>query len=81
MSWLSSRLSRVGAAARGGVYGAVLRYLGGLRFPAVFFLAVTLFVVDLIVPDTIPFADEILLGLVTILIGRLKRPTQTAVDS
>jgi len=81
MSWLSSRLSRVGAAARGGVYGAVLRYLGGLRFPAVFFLAATLFVMDLIVPDVIPFADEILLGLVTILIGRVRRPHEVARDS
>ena len=77
MSWLSSRLSRIGVAARGGVYGAVLRYLGRLRFPTVFFLAATLFVVDSLVPDVIPFADEILLGLVTIAIGRLKKPDES----
>jgi hypothetical protein len=36
-------------------------------------LAAVVFVVDLILPDVIPFADEILLGLITLLLGTLKK--------
>jgi hypothetical protein len=51
----------------------VLRWAEGLRFPTLFLLTATLFVVDLIVPDLIPLADEILLGLGTLLLGNLRR--------
>ncbi|HZI63994.1 MAG TPA: DUF6116 family protein [Thermoanaerobaculia bacterium] len=45
------------------------RLLGRLRFPTLFKLAAFLFVADLFVPDLIPFADEILLGVLTLLLG------------
>lgn len=48
------------------------RFAGELRYPQLFFLTGALFVVDLVVPDLVPFADEILLGLLTVLLGRLK---------
>ena len=44
----------------------------GLRFPALFFLFAALTVADLIVPDAIPLIDEILLALVTLLLGLLR---------
>lgn len=50
----------------------VLRYAGRLRYPQLFLLTAALFVVDLVIPDAIPFADEILLGLGTLLLGSLK---------
>ena len=40
-----------------------------LRFPQLFGLFAALFFFDLIVPDLVPFADEILLGLGTALFG------------
>lgn len=43
-----------------------------LRFPQLFWLTLVLFLVDLVVPDMIPFADEILLGLATALFGALR---------
>ena len=43
-----------------------------LRFPTLFFLIALLFVVDLIVPDFIPFVDEIILGLMTVVLGLLR---------
>ncbi len=49
------------------------RYLESLRFPWLMLLAALLFVIDLFVPDAVPFIDEILLGLVAVLLGRLKR--------
>jgi hypothetical protein len=44
-----------------------------LRQPQLFLLAGVVFVADLLVPDAIPFVDEILLGLVTALLGSWRR--------
>ena len=52
--------------------GLIQRFLGRLRFPQLFTLAALLFVVDLLIPDLIPFADEILLGLMTTLFASWK---------
>lgn len=43
-----------------------------LRFPTLFVLAGLLFLVDLLVPDFIPFIDEIILGLVTVMLGLMR---------
>jgi hypothetical protein len=51
----------------------IARFAAGLRFPTLFALVAALFVLDLIVPDLIPFADEILLALGTLLLGSLKK--------
>lgn len=53
--------------------GPVLRWLRGLRFPWLFAVTVLLLVADLAIPDIIPFADEILLGLLATLLGMLRR--------
>jgi len=55
------------------IVGWLIARLTRLRFPWLFGVAAVIFVVDLIVPDVIPFADEILLGLVTALLGSIKR--------
>lgn len=49
------------------------RYAESLRFPWLLLLTSVLFVVNLFVPDALPFVDEIILALVAILLGRLKR--------
>ena len=49
------------------VLAALLQWAGRLRFPQLFALTAGLFLVDLIIPDPIPFADELLLGLLTLL--------------
>lgn len=43
-----------------------------LRFPVLFAVTASLFIVDLVVPDVIPLADEILLGLGAALFGSLR---------
>jgi hypothetical protein len=43
--------------------------VGRLRYPWVFALLLVLFLADLIVPDPIPFVDELMLGLLTFLVG------------
>jgi hypothetical protein len=51
----------------------LIRFAAGLRFPKLLAIAAALFIIDLIIPDMIPFADEILLGLLSLLLGSLKK--------
>lgn len=56
-----------------GLFAILTRYLGGLRYPWLFGITAALLLADLIIPDLIPFADEILLAVVTMLLGARKR--------
>lgn len=49
-----------------------LAYAAKLRFPTLFKLTAILFAVNLLVPDFVPFIDEILLGLGTALLASWK---------
>jgi hypothetical protein len=60
----------VGPAVRAGLFR---RFLGRLRFPQLFVVFLVLFGIDLVVPDLIPFADEIGLALITLLLGAWKQ--------
>lgn len=53
--------------------GLIQELASRLRFPQLFVLAVVLFLVDLFIPDPIPFLDEILLGLLTVLFGMWRK--------
>lgn len=60
----------------------ITRFASRLKFPQLFAFVATLFVIDLIIPDLIPFFDEILLGLLTLLLGSLKnKESRTAPES
>ena len=61
------------ALSRTPVIGAVLAFAGRLRFPTLFFLTAALFALDLVVPDAIPFADEVLLGLAALVLSRWRK--------
>ena len=58
---------------RGMISKAVGEFAARLRFPQLFTVVLVIFLVDLAVPDMIPFLDEILFGLLTVLLGSLKR--------
>ncbi len=51
----------------------ILRIARRLRFPQLFMLTAGLFVLDLLIPDLIPFLDEFVLGLATLLFGAWTR--------
>ncbi|HEY5804970.1 MAG TPA: DUF6116 family protein [Lysobacter sp.] len=51
----------------------LLTFLGKLSFPRLFVLTGALFLLDLAVPDFIPLADELLLGLGTLLLASWKK--------
>jgi len=48
-------------------------YVSSLRFPRLLALTALIFAADLILPDAIPFVDEILFGLVTALLATMKK--------
>ena len=57
-----------------GLVGALLaRYAARLRFPQLFAFTGTLFLLDMLIPDLIPFMDEAMLGLLTLMLGMWRR--------
>lgn len=61
------------ATSRGLVGGLLGHLVGRLRFPQLFLLTGGLFLLDLLIPDLIPLADELALGLVTLLLGSWRK--------
>lgn len=51
----------------------LLQYASELRFPWLFGLTLGIFAVDLVLPDFIPFVDEILLGLLALILAMIKK--------
>lgn len=50
----------------------LLGWLGRLSFPRLFLVTAALFGITLVVPDPLPFVDELLLGLGTLLLANWK---------
>ena len=50
----------------------IVKFLAGLATPRLFLAAATLFGLDLLIPDVIPFVDEALLLMVTLIFSRRK---------
>ncbi len=63
--------------------GIIHRLLGGmnLRFPGLFALLATVFLIDLVVPDFIPFVDEIILAILTAIFALWKDRRATIVTT
>lgn len=53
--------------------GPILGWFGKLSYPRLFVATAALFVADMLLPDFIPFVDELLLGLGTLLLANWKR--------
>ncbi len=62
----------LGLSMKNPLTSRLLGWAGGLRFPKLAMITAGLFVADLLIPDFIPFIDEILLGLATLLLGNLR---------
>lgn len=58
----------------------IFAFASRLRFPTLFLVTAGLFVLDLLVPDFIPFIDELLLGLGTLLLSSWKRRGPPPID-
>jgi hypothetical protein len=66
------------AAVRNPIVALISRFAAKLRYPQLFLVTAALFVLDLVIPDVIPFADELLLGLGTLLLAGLKQRKDAA---
>ena len=53
--------------------GLFMAFANRLRFRNLFLLILGLFIIDLLVPDFIPMIDEIILGLLTIILANWKK--------
>ncbi len=62
--------------------GPFLAHASRLRFPTLFKITLGLFLLDLFIPDVIPFIDEILLGLGALVLSSWQRPKdeRTVID-
>ncbi len=63
----------------------LLNWMRGLRFPTLAAIAAAIFLIDLLIPDFIPMIDELMLGLVTLLLAswkkqRAERPPKSAAN-
>ncbi|MBS3744964.1 MAG: hypothetical protein KGY48_11475 [Wenzhouxiangellaceae bacterium] len=59
----------------------VRRFLERRRFPTLMLLGAVLFIANLLVPDPLPFVDEALMLIATVLIGSVrskKKPAQAS---
>ena len=59
----------------------LLGYARQLRFPKLFAITVLLFLTDLFIPDFIPFADELLLGLVAMILASVKQRRRDSLEA
>lgn len=50
----------------------ISRFLAGLATPRLFLVAATLLGLDLLIPDMVPFIDEALLAILTLVFARRK---------
>ena len=57
---------------RRAVSAGLLAWARKRRYPTLLLITGGLFVVDLVVPDLVPFVDELLLGLGTLVLARWK---------
>lgn len=65
---------------RRGLIGGLTRWASTRRFPTLLALTGTVFLIDLVVPDVLPVADELFLGLATLALARWKEERTAAHD-
>ncbi|MEM9388438.1 MAG: DUF6116 family protein [Pseudomonadota bacterium] len=51
-------------------------YASRLKFPKLLAVTAALFIIDVLIPDVVPFADELLLGLITAVLASLRDRAQ-----
>ena len=67
--------------SKNALFTLLTAFASRLRYPQLFLLTGAVFVVDLLIPDLIPFVDELLLGLLTLLLGSLKKKGKIPPDT
>ncbi|PKM14414.1 MAG: hypothetical protein CVV12_14070 [Gammaproteobacteria bacterium HGW-Gammaproteobacteria-2] len=63
------------------ILAPILHFARKLRFPTLFMLTLSLFVLNVLIPDPLPFIDEILLALGTLLFAAWRRKPDAGPDA
>lgn len=66
----------MGILMRGGMAGILVRWASRLRFPYLFLLTAVLFVLNLFIPDVLPLVDELIMGLVAMLMASFRKKSE-----
>ncbi len=61
--------------------GLLRRFLSRLAFPQLFLLLVALFAIDIVTPDPILFLDELILGVLAVMLGMWRRRDEEDTDA
>ena len=59
----------------------IRRFLERRRFPTLMLLGAVLFIANLLIPDPLPFVDEILMLIATVAIGSVRSRKEPPTDS
>lgn len=52
--------------------GPLMGFASRLRFPTLFFMALGLWAINMVIPDPLPLIDEIVMGLLTLMLATWK---------
>lgn len=55
--------------------GPLMDFVNRLRFKNLFILITVLLIIDLLLPDMVPMLDEIILGILAVILGNMKKKT------
>jgi hypothetical protein len=63
------------------LFGPIQRFLERRRFPTLFMLLAALFAANLFIPDAIPLVDELIMLVVTVIVGAFRKRRKEAPDA
>lgn len=58
--------------------GPIMGFASRLKFPTLFAITLGLWALNMIIPDPLPLVDEIVMGLVTLMLATWKKPRDPA---
>jgi hypothetical protein len=61
--------------------GPLMGFASRLKFPTLFFITLALWLVNMVVLDPIPLIDEIVMGLLTLMLASWKNRKEPAADA
>ncbi len=61
--------------------GPIMGFASRLRFPTLFAITLGLWALNMLIPDPLPLIDEIVMGLVTLMLATWKKPRDPSVDA
>ena len=57
--------------------GPIMGFASRLKFPTLFFITLGLWAINMVIPDPVPLIDEIVMGLLTLLLATWKKRGET----